>query len=59
MFRCKTYGPYIIQKNCEDGSVVVKHIEDSKVFSVKNKELRVLLVTYKESKMVSLMLAGP
>ena len=59
MFRCKAYGPYIILEICEDGSIIVKYPRDSKVFSVKGKDLRALLVFDKAPKKVSSKISDP
>lgn len=57
VFRCKAPGPYKIHKICEDESIEVKDPRDSKVYSVKSKELRVFPPTEKSSERVYLMLA--
>lgn len=56
---CKPVMPYITHKIYEDGSVTVKDHGNSKVFTIKSKELSTMLVTEKASEMESLMLAEP
>lgn len=53
VFRCKEFGPYIIQRIDEDVDIIVKDLGDSIVFSVKSKELRVFPIAGKALDMVS------
>lgn len=50
--------PYTIHKIREDGSVEVKDMEYSKVFSVKGKEMRAFSLTKKAFERMSLVLAS-